>query len=93
MVNGKPVYDIGGGKSDFGGETRQMMPPYMTDGENSAERFIANMDNGGDKGKERGITALSDKSDKADESDQPDQSDQSDQSDKSDKSDQSDKVK
>ncbi len=44
VVGGKPVYDIGGGKSDFGGETRQMMPPYMTDGENSAERFIANMD-------------------------------------------------
>jgi predicted TIM-barrel fold metal-dependent hydrolase len=44
IVNGKPVYDIGGGKSDFGGEIRQMMPPYMTDGENSIERFIANMD-------------------------------------------------
>lgn len=44
IVNGKPVYDIGGGKSDFGGEIRQMMPAYMTDGVNSAERFIANMD-------------------------------------------------
>lgn len=44
MVNGKPVYDIGGGKSDFGGVVRQMMPPYMTDGVNSAERLIANMD-------------------------------------------------
>ncbi len=44
IVNGKPVYDIGGGKSDFGGEIRQMMPPYMTDGVNSAERFISNMD-------------------------------------------------
>ena len=44
IVGGKPVYDIGGGRSDFGGEIRQMMPPYMTDGENSAERFIANMD-------------------------------------------------
>lgn len=44
MVNGKPVYDIGGGKSNFGGEIRQMMPPYMTDGVNSAERLIANMD-------------------------------------------------
>lgn len=43
-VNGKPVYDIGGGRSDFGGEIRQMMPPYMTDGENSVERFLANMD-------------------------------------------------
>ena len=47
MVNGKPVFDIGGGKSDFGGEIRQMMPPYMTDGINSVERFIANMDYAG----------------------------------------------
>lgn len=50
IVNGKPVYDIGGGKSDFGGEIRQMMPPYMTDGENSVERFIANMDYAGVSG-------------------------------------------
>ena len=50
MVNGKPVFDIGGGKSDFGGEIRQMMPPYMTDGENSVERFIANMDYAGVSG-------------------------------------------
>lgn len=44
IVNGRPVYDLGGGKSDFGGEIRQMMPPYMTDGENTAERLLANMD-------------------------------------------------
>ena len=44
MVSGKPVYDIGGGKSDFGGEIKQMMPAYMTDGENNVERIIANMD-------------------------------------------------
>ena len=44
MVNGKPVFDVGGGRSNFGGEIKQMMPPYMTDGENSVERFIANMD-------------------------------------------------
>ena len=44
MVNGKPVYDIGGGKSDFGGMVKQMMPAYMTDGVNSVERLIANMD-------------------------------------------------
>ena len=50
IVNGKPVYDIGGGKSDFGGEIRQMMPPYMTDGENYIERFIANMDYAGISG-------------------------------------------
>ncbi len=50
IVNGKPVYDIGGGKSDFGGEIRQMMPPYMTDGENNVERFLANMDYAGVSG-------------------------------------------
>ena len=50
IVNGKPVYDIGGGKSDFGGEIKQMMPPYMTDGENTAERFLANMDYAGVSG-------------------------------------------
>ncbi len=49
-VNGKPVYSIGGGKSDFGGAIRQMMPPYMTDGENTIERFIANMDYAGVSG-------------------------------------------
>ena len=50
IVNGKPVYDIGGGKSDFGGEIKQMMPPYMTDGENKVERFLANMDYAGVSG-------------------------------------------
>ena len=44
IVDGKPVYDVGGGKSNFGGNIRQMMPAYMTDGENSGERLIANMD-------------------------------------------------
>ena len=50
IVNGNPVYDVGGGKSDFGGEIRQMMPPYMTAGENSVERFLANMDYAGVSG-------------------------------------------
>ena len=50
IVNGRPVFDIGGGKSDFGGEIRQMMPPYMTDGENTVERFLANMDYAGVSG-------------------------------------------
>ena len=50
ILNGKPVYDIGGGKSDFGGDIRQMMPPYMTDGENTAERLLANMDYAGVSG-------------------------------------------
>ena len=43
-VNGLPVYDLGGGKSQFGTEVMQMLPPYMLDGVNSAERFLANMD-------------------------------------------------
>jgi len=43
-VNGKPVVGVGGGKSDFGGEVRQMMPPYMDDDRNTVERLIANMD-------------------------------------------------
>lgn len=47
IVAGKPVYDVGSGRSNFGGEIRQMMPPYMTDGENNVERFIANMDYAG----------------------------------------------
>lgn len=50
IVNGKPVYDIGGGRSDFGGEIKQMMPPYMIDGENNVERFLANMDYAGVSG-------------------------------------------
>lgn len=43
-VNGKPVIGVGNGRSDFGGTIRQMMPPYMTDDANTAERLLANMD-------------------------------------------------
>lgn len=43
-VNGKPVFSVGGGKSNFGGKIVQMMPAYMTDGANIAERLLANMD-------------------------------------------------
>ncbi len=43
-VNGLPVYDLGGGRSQFGAEVRQMLPPYMTDGVNSVERLLASMD-------------------------------------------------
>ncbi len=43
-VNGKPVVGVGGGRSDFGGEIRQMMPPYMDDDRNTVERLVANMD-------------------------------------------------
>lgn len=49
-VNGKAVFPVGDGKSNFGGEIRQMMPPYMTDDENIAERFIANMNYAGVNG-------------------------------------------
>ena len=43
-VDGRDVYPVGNGKSNFGGTVRQMMPPYMADDENTAERFLANMD-------------------------------------------------
>ncbi|MGN1410664.1 MAG: amidohydrolase family protein [Eubacteriales bacterium] len=43
-VDGRDVFSVGGGKSNFGGEIRQMIPPYMTDDANIAERFLANMD-------------------------------------------------
>lgn len=49
-VNGLPVYDLGGGKSQFGKELRQMLPPYLTDGKNTAERLLANMDYAGVSG-------------------------------------------
>ena len=44
IVIGKPVVALKGGLSDFGGELRQMMPPYMMDGKNTVEMLIANMD-------------------------------------------------
>ena len=43
-VNGKAVTALTGGKSDFGGVLRQMMPPYMVDGKNTIEMLLANMD-------------------------------------------------
>ena len=43
-VNGLPVYDLGGGRSMFGDEVRQMLPPAMTDGVNCAERLLSHMD-------------------------------------------------
>ena len=50
LVGGRPVYGIGNGKVDFGGEVRQMMPPYMNDNKNTVERLIANMDYAGVNG-------------------------------------------
>ena len=49
-VNGKDVFPVGDGKSNFSGVIRQMMPPYMNDDENTAERFIANMNYAGVSG-------------------------------------------
>ncbi len=43
-VNGLPVYALEGGRSMFGVEVVQMMPAYMTDGMNSVERLLSNMD-------------------------------------------------
>ncbi|MDE5995864.1 MAG: amidohydrolase, partial [Eubacterium sp.] len=50
LVNGKAVIALENGKSDFGGEIRQMMPPYMLNGENTAEMLISNMDYAGVNG-------------------------------------------
>ena len=44
MVNGQPVRQIGGGRAEFGGEVRQMLPPYLVSGENPAEILLSNMD-------------------------------------------------
>lgn len=46
-IGGQPVRSMGGGRALFKGETRQMMPAYMTDGRNTAEMFISNMDYAG----------------------------------------------
>lgn len=44
VVEGRPVFGVGNGKSNFGGEIRQMMPPDMDDNRASIERLMANMD-------------------------------------------------
>lgn len=44
MINGMPVCHVGHGKSVFCGEVRQMMPAYMDDGRNTAERLLGCMD-------------------------------------------------
>lgn len=43
-VEGKIIQTIDNGKSIFMGEIRQMLPPFMTNGENTAEIFLSNMD-------------------------------------------------
>ena len=37
MVDGLPVYDLGGGRSQFGSVVRQMTPAYINDGVNSEQ--------------------------------------------------------
>lgn len=44
VVEGKRIVTLDRGRSEFMGEEVQMLPPFMTDGQNSVERFIANMD-------------------------------------------------
>lgn len=43
-VDGLPIKTTSQGRSLFMGEVRQMLPPFMIDGRNSAEVFLANMD-------------------------------------------------
>ena len=43
-VNGMKIQTLDGGKSLFMGEIRQMLPPFITDGRNTAEIFLSNMD-------------------------------------------------
>ena len=44
VVNGLPIRTLQNGRSMFMGEERQMLPPFMVDGVNSAEVFLSNMD-------------------------------------------------
>lgn len=43
-VDGLPIRTLEQGRSLFMGEVRQMVPPFMADGVNSAEIFLSNMD-------------------------------------------------
>lgn len=44
IVEGQEIKTIDNGKSMFMGEIRQMLPPFMIDGRNTAEVFLSNMD-------------------------------------------------
>ena len=44
VVEGKEIRTLDNGRSLFMGEIRQMLPPFMIDGRNSAEVFLSNMD-------------------------------------------------
>lgn len=43
-VGGQRVRQLKNGRAEFLGEERQMLPPFMIDGRNSAEVFLSNMD-------------------------------------------------
>ena len=43
VVNGLPITPLPDGRSSFMGEERQMLPPFMADGRNTAEIFLSNM--------------------------------------------------
>ncbi len=43
-IEGKKIKTLEGGKSLFMGEIRQMVPPFIIDGRNTAEIFLSNMD-------------------------------------------------
>ena len=44
VVNGRRISPLSSGRADFMGEERQMLPPFMIDGRNTAEVFLSNMD-------------------------------------------------
>lgn len=46
VVNGQPIHSLpeNASRSLFFGEVRQMLPPFMIDGKNTAEVFLSNMD-------------------------------------------------
>ena len=44
VVDGQPIRALPGGRALFFGEERQMLPPFLVDGRNSAEVFLSNMD-------------------------------------------------
>lgn len=43
-VEGKKIKTLTNGKSEFMGEIRQMVSPFLPDGQNTAEIFLSNMD-------------------------------------------------
>ncbi len=44
VVDGQPIRALPNGRALFFGEERQMLPPWLIDGRNSAEVFLSNMD-------------------------------------------------